>query len=333
MKISIIIPVYNVERYVERCLASVMAPECECEIECLIINDQTPDNSMGIISRLLNAYDGRIDFKIISHECNKGLSGARNTGINASSGDYLFFLDSDDELPHDSMQALSSMAHRYCGVDVVFGNICSDIPQYRYLNLAQYGFPEYSDDRKWIQKHLVGDVPVTGCNWLVNKGFLIQHGLMFKPGIMHEDEHWRFMASRHIRSVAFCLTPTYIYHLNGESLTHQKFKDRSFRSHLAIFRDYLPVITDVHQYSRVLTYVYRLTRRLGELRDPETFMADYAKFLNECLAAPYIPRSVKPAIRYMQDRKFKWRILSRMFCWRSNGIIRHFDRTDAGNDR
>ena len=61
------------------------------------------------------------------------------------------------------------MAHRYCGVDVVFGNICSDIPQYRYLNLAQYGFPEYSDDRKWIQKHLVGDVPVTGCNWLVNK--------------------------------------------------------------------------------------------------------------------------------------------------------------------
>ena len=100
MKISVIIPVYNVEKYIRRCLLSVKDQKCEdFNIECLIVDDCSPDGSMTIVRDLIEKNDDKsITFTIISHEKNKGLSEARNSGIKASTGDYLYFIDSDDDI-------------------------------------------------------------------------------------------------------------------------------------------------------------------------------------------------------------------------------------------
>lgn len=99
MKISIIIPIYNVAEYVSDCLKSVLQQTYK-NIEIIIVNDCTEDNSMVIIEGLLKESATSIPYKIINHTRNQGLSVARNTGIKNSTGDYLYFMDSDDEITY-----------------------------------------------------------------------------------------------------------------------------------------------------------------------------------------------------------------------------------------
>ena len=90
MKFSIIIPVYNVEKYIVNCLNSV-ANQLYDDIECIIVDDCSPDNSMIHVASFLEQYEGKIIFKIVTHEKNQGLSAARNSGVKIATGDYLFF--------------------------------------------------------------------------------------------------------------------------------------------------------------------------------------------------------------------------------------------------
>lgn len=103
MKFSIIVPVYNVEAFLPNCLDSILVQDFQ-DFEVIIINDVTPDNSQKIIDRY-QKIDQRI--KSIIHDTNKGLGGARNTGINHAKGDYILFLDSDDWIENQSLSVLN----------------------------------------------------------------------------------------------------------------------------------------------------------------------------------------------------------------------------------
>lgn len=70
-------------------------------MECILVDDCGTDNSMEIAEQLIKAYNGPIDFKVVHHEHNQGLSAARNTGMDASCGEYVYFLDSDDWISDD----------------------------------------------------------------------------------------------------------------------------------------------------------------------------------------------------------------------------------------
>lgn len=91
MKISIIVPVYNVEQYIKECFDSIAAQTYNGEIECIFVDDCGQDKSVDILEKMIVGYQGGISFSIIHHEHNKGLSGARNTGIRHATGDYLYF--------------------------------------------------------------------------------------------------------------------------------------------------------------------------------------------------------------------------------------------------
>ena len=93
MFLSVVVPVYNVERYVGDCLCSLLnQPESLCEI--IVVNDGTKDNSMEIVHKLVNGYT---NVRIINQE-NKGLSEARNAGLRHALGEYVWFVDSDDTI-------------------------------------------------------------------------------------------------------------------------------------------------------------------------------------------------------------------------------------------
>ena len=99
-KVSIIIPIYKVESYIERCITSVLRQTYR-NLEVILVDDCTPDSSMEIAKAVINENQNcGMNFVFLKHDHNFGLSAARNTGINAATGDYLFFLDSDDELPN-----------------------------------------------------------------------------------------------------------------------------------------------------------------------------------------------------------------------------------------
>ena len=112
MKLSLIIPVYKVEQYIEKCLQSIVMQLPQDDVEIIIVDDGSPDNSIQIANQFLSQQSETIKnkFKIISQE-NKGLSSARNTGILCAKGEYLAFLDSDDYLDNNYFVfILSAMA-------------------------------------------------------------------------------------------------------------------------------------------------------------------------------------------------------------------------------
>ena len=106
-KISIIIPVYNVAEYITECLQSVMRQTYKGEIECILVDDCGTDNSIAVAEKLLADYKGAISFRILRHAHNRGLSAARNTGTDAATSDYIYYLDSDDYISDDCLEVLA----------------------------------------------------------------------------------------------------------------------------------------------------------------------------------------------------------------------------------
>ncbi|HBM8571239.1 TPA: glycosyltransferase, partial [Escherichia coli] len=96
--LTLIIPVYNVEAYIEECLESLfpqIANSKNNDVEVIIVNDGTPDKSMDIVIHAIKKYSLERQVRVVN-QCNQGLSAARNTGIRLATGDYIGFIDSDD---------------------------------------------------------------------------------------------------------------------------------------------------------------------------------------------------------------------------------------------
>lgn len=114
MLISLIIPIYNVEKYIEECLRSVTSQlNINDSVEVILVDDGSPDNSVTLVDKHLNSlHDGvRSKFILIRQE-NKGLSGARNVGIDKATGQYLAFLDSDDLLEHNFFDQVTQIIRK-----------------------------------------------------------------------------------------------------------------------------------------------------------------------------------------------------------------------------
>lgn len=220
IKVSIIIPVYNVESYVEDCLHSVMNQSYN-NIECIFVDDCTADSSTDIIKESLAKYKGPIDFRIISHSENMGLSAARNTGIRNSKGYYLFFLDSDDEITENAISNLVELCD--CGkVDCVVGGV-KVIGDSRQINseirLLSINKQLLSSTQEIIRSYYYNEWYVMAWNKLIRRDFVIINDLMFQEGLLHEDQCWSYNLSLCAKTMAFCFDDTYVYKIRSNSIT------------------------------------------------------------------------------------------------------------------
>lgn len=121
MKVSLLIPVYGVEKYIEKCAVSLFEQTYE-DIEYIFVDDCTPDNSINVLSGVIERYPERKDHaRIIRHDCNKGLAQARNTALEAATGDFVLNVDSDDYLELEAIERLCSVVGKEKADVVVFG--------------------------------------------------------------------------------------------------------------------------------------------------------------------------------------------------------------------
>lgn len=118
VKVSICVPIYNVEEYIVRCLESLIS-QTFTDIEIIVVNDCTPDNSMSLVYEYAKRDDRII---IVEHNENKGLMRSRQTGYMKATGDYITFCDSDDTMPSNAIELLLSQAV-HTGADIVSGDI------------------------------------------------------------------------------------------------------------------------------------------------------------------------------------------------------------------
>ena len=210
--VSVIIPVYGVENYIEQCLQSIIHQTMDHSlIECIIINDCTQDRSMEVAQEVIANYTGEMSFRIINHQVNRGLSVSRNTGIKEAKNDYLMFIDSDDYLLDDGLTRLMMMAEQQEN-DIVMGNF------YDETNDC-LAFP-YKEDL-WSQDHsllYIGIRKVTAWNTLIKRQLFIDHHLRFEEGIYFEDVIFCYTLYQHIKSFAYMAQPSYFYRKNEKGI-------------------------------------------------------------------------------------------------------------------
>ncbi|MDL2224300.1 glycosyltransferase [Bacteroidales bacterium OttesenSCG-928-M06] len=219
MKVSIIIPVYNVSAFIERCLISALNQTYQ-DIEYILVDDVGQDNSMEIANSVITGYPDK-DVKVIQHTTNKGLGGARNTGVKASSGEYIFFLDSDDELSSDCIEILALLTKEK-SIDLIIGEI--DVvgnkrKAYPLLTIED-GIYHGNDfilnsflQKKWYEM---------AWNKLIKRSLFIEKGIWFTEGILHEDTLWSFQLALELQSMAVIHAKTYHYHIQKGSITQKK---------------------------------------------------------------------------------------------------------------
>lgn len=238
MKISIVIPVYNVEKYIEECLLSVYNQTYK-DIEVIIVDDCGSDNSITIAKDASRQFEGQYKIIFLKHEKNRGLSAARNTGIISCAGDYIYFLDSDDYITADCIENLVALAVKHQGVNIVQGNMFQrEDGVKRCGEFGESDYPEYSCDKDWIFKTVLSKgFPITVCNKLISRKFILDCQLFFKEGIIHEDTYWSLLASAKINSIAFCYKHSYHYRYNPESIMHVKYRDRTYISNLMMLEE------------------------------------------------------------------------------------------------
>ena len=221
MKVSIIIPVYNVSKYLIRCLDSVKAQSFQ-DIECILVDDCGNDNSAQIAERYIIDYQGPIAFKLLHHEYNRGLSAARNTGIKAATGEYLYFLDSDDTIVTDAIETLLKLFIRYPDIAFAQGNILSENGDISSYGLKAH-IPEYTNNHDDIYRIMLSEITTVAWNRLIRRDFVLKHNLYFPEGYFTEDMYWGYFISKHANAIAFTHKGIYVYYIN-EGSSNQSIK-------------------------------------------------------------------------------------------------------------
>lgn len=193
-------------------------------LECILVDDCGTDDSITIVNDILCTYCGPIIFQVLHHRYNRGLSAARNTGMKAATGDYIFFLDSDDEISPNCIEILAETLteEQY---DLVIGNICTigDDSLHNYLRL------KLADGEILHKNEIIHNYRknwnMMAQNKLYNLSFIRQQHILFKEGLIHEDELWSFEIACVAKTLRAVQTNTYFYFIRNNSITANSQKD------------------------------------------------------------------------------------------------------------
>ena len=226
MKVSVIIPVYKVAAYIERCVRSLMEQTLQ-DAEFIFVDDASPDESMDIVRKVTAGYDR--DVRILVHESNKGLPAARNTGLAAASGDYIFHCDSDDWMEGNMLEELVSAAEQ-TGADYVYCNYYLDFGN----GARMMQNPPFSTPKAIITDgFLSGAMKYNVWNKLVSR--TCYDGISFPAGHSMGEDMTMIMLAARAKRVAFVDKALYHYSVTNQqalsrSLSPEKLSDIRFNT-------------------------------------------------------------------------------------------------------
>ncbi|NLA15515.1 MAG: glycosyltransferase family 2 protein [Bacteroidales bacterium] len=302
MKVSVIVPIYNTEPYIERCLNSVLQQSYN-NLELLLIDDCGTDRSMLVASNLLQQSQQNI--KILRHEENRGLSAARNTGLQAATGTYVYFLDSDDELPPRAIENLVKTATLYSHPHLVCGAV-DVLPPGDHAQHIHDKVPAYVEGNKAVSRVLLTrQIPIMACNKLIDRDFLISNKLYFEEGLIHEDNLWTFTMTRYIHNMAITRQITYLYHIHKAGLTQERVTSQRIESIQTIITHQIKELSDQRPLrSLQQAYIYFTAGWFLELLNSQTHQ-DYYK------TRQWIRTTLSPFVREQRYHTLKNRLLYR----------------------
>ncbi len=296
MKLSIVIPVYNVKQYLPSCVQSVLAQTYQ-DLQVILVNDGSTDSS-GVLCDQLAQQDSRVQ---VVHKENGGLSDARNAGLCVAAGEYVAFLDSDDVyLLNDGLEQLMALAHAE-QPDVLLFQAVDVYPHYQSVRKAY--------DEAWIAAHSgmavfhqlvrTQSFNMSACFQLVRRNLLEQHQIYFEKGLLSEDVDWSLRLWQYVDKVRAINLPLYGYqHREGSIST--TYTIRNLRSYEHIFAKFVQLYKErvveaaaelywqtvmgylAQMYTNCLYNYGQLT--IQERKDNYYILRDYASLLNHSIS-------------------------------------------------
>lgn len=297
-KVSIIVPVWGVEEYIEECLRSVMNQTFD-DFECLIVNDCTQDSSIDIARRVIAEYKGPAQFCILQRETNGGLSSARNTGLRAARGEYVLFLDSDDLITADCIELLYEAACRYPQAQLINGDykmFPAELAM-KQPGLRDYSFvPEFLSTHTSVASYWFNFIPVAAWNKLVKRNFLLDNELFFREKILFEDNHWKALMYPAIQSVVLVNRITYLYRMRPGSIMHSDdITNKRLENFKKIYSEFFskPIPHELYYYKWIFTVLTDF--KFGKIAEAKGI---YKKFTKLLLTNNTVPKRIKAVISY-----------------------------------
>ena len=234
---SIIVPIYNVERYLEQCIESVLAQDYQ-NYELILVDDGSPDNSIDICTKYAKQYSNIV----FIHKINGGLSDARNAGIKLARGEYLMFLDSDDYWEGTSILSDLEKIITENNPDVIFNYLKSVYPDKivnHYINRDkligsfQEDFQDLYQDRIYL-----------GFAWtkIIKKEIILKNNLLFIKGRNFEDIPWSFSLVNHIKDYAIYQNCFYMYRRERKGSISSVV---TAKNQISLFQNLSDVITEI----------------------------------------------------------------------------------------
>ncbi|MEH6538380.1 MAG: glycosyltransferase [Psychroserpens sp.] len=212
-KISIIVPVYNVEKYLHRCIDSIINQSYK-NLEIILINDGSLDSSGEICD-----YYSNMDLRVlVIHQENKGLSGARNSGLKIASGNYIGFVDSDDWIEPDMYKTMLNILEKH-DVDIVE---CDLLSTTEVNNGIDRSGSLVMEDRLQALKRIIKNQDFSVCSRLYHKKLLQE--ISFVEGKNSEDVYFTFDLFKNINNSIYLSNMFYNYYIAGDSITRGKYK-------------------------------------------------------------------------------------------------------------
>lgn len=220
MKFSIIIPVYNVEKYLPACLDSILNQTYN-DFEIVLVDDGSKDSSGAICDEYASKNDS---IKVI-HQPNGGQSAARNTGLRAAIGEYVFFVDSDDLLYTDKV--LEKVAAKTVNnPDAIFHKHIRWFEKTGNYSECDYSYDENTQGKSFedILCKLIDNDAYGNAAWkkFVRRELLVGNGIEFQTGISAEDNDWFYKVLLVMHSVELIDEVFYVYRQREGSVTHGK---------------------------------------------------------------------------------------------------------------
>lgn len=320
MKLSIIVPVYNVADYLAKCLDSLLAQDLpQNEYEIIVVNDGSTDNSADIAQQYADDY---ANISLVN-QANQGLSGARNTGIKCAKGDYIQFVDSDDYLEDNVLGGLMKQVYE--------GDL--DVLRFKYQNVRINTVGGYEIFQPYKQSSFLFDnyssEPTNGVDFL-NKRFgtacyavmfiirkTILDNCIFKQNIYFEDTEWTPRMLLKAERIASSDTIVYNYLMREGSITKAINKDKQRK----VLEDKIKLIDSLLEHSGVLEDKSWFERMIAGtvLSTIGCISADFyderKKYLKELKQRKIYPlsynKTTKETMRKLQLINFS----PSMYCW------------------
>lgn len=241
-RITVIVPIYNVEQYLRRCIESVLNQSFQ-DFELICVNDCTPDRSMEIVDEFVKHYPEQV--KIINNKQNMGLGAAREQGLKQARGEYIVFFDSDDYVKQDYLATYLAEMER-SGADIVMGGyIRKGEKQEIIFSMKDTQYTPWLYPAVWMRMY--------------RRSFLQKHNLDFRGIRIYEDNPFNYrcmLEGARVSVIDYC---GYYYICNSASITQTKNGVEKYRRFVdnfrAVYEEYQGTEA-FHKNQQMLEYVY-----------------------------------------------------------------------------